>query len=528
MAEDYTSLLGRSDQSWSDIASILLTEEKSKSKKGRRRQKRALIGGLLLSAWDSSKINKVVKNLQDADVDKQYDIADATQKWDNYNEFITNDKQFMLAGGAPKEKDEVNEYFKSLGAVSFHGSNPNFEELYKTRVNRNPEREEQINKIANALQADHIQKRADLVAMGAITSTGTSPIYQTKEQFLKPYEDYYRAKKRRASDPAELSAVHSIFGVVGPARRRRKALDKKLEGYERMMTSYSKYDTLLNIPAYAYPKAYYNPNDIGYTESDVLRLVETTVENDSLQRLLVGKARKMIVTNGVMTTYNTAQNEKTISDSQLQALLITTAVDFEKATVQAKQYQAEFGDLWKVRRKETELPFTVEEITDKETQVISSKRTATDKDKFELYEDEEDIYVAQKLGLYDQNTVDLQNALLGKDYEETINVTINSDTNEKIYNNPELIEMYDKIILDSTTDSHTTMAARDWIRFSMEAENLNKFRNYLTDVYQIPKVDVDAMDTTELQTWFIAITMEGIASRKNILEAQEKLKNQNK
>ena len=113
MAEDYTSLLGRSDQSWSDVASILLTEEKSKSKKGRRRQKRALIGGLLLSAWDSSKINKVVKNLQDADVDKQYDIAEATQKWDNYNEFITNDKQFILAGGEPKEKDEVNEYFKS-------------------------------------------------------------------------------------------------------------------------------------------------------------------------------------------------------------------------------------------------------------------------------------------------------------------------------------------------------------------------------------------------------------------------------
>ena len=529
MAEDYTSLLGRSDQSWSDVASILLTEEKSKSKKGRRRQKRALIGGLLLSAWDSSKINKVVKNLQDADVDKQYDIAEATQKWDNYNEFITNDKQFILAGGEPKEKDEVNEYFKSLGAVSFHGANPNFEELYKNRVNRNAEREEQINKIALALQKDHIQKRADLVAMGAIKSTiGKSPIYKTKEEFLKPYEDYYRAKKRRASDPTELSAVHSIFGVVGPSRRRRKELDEKLESYKQMMTSYSKYDTLLDIPNYAYPKAYYNPNDIGYTESDILRLVETTVENDSLQRLLVGKARKMIATNGVMTTYNTAQNNKTISDSQLQALLITTTVDFEKATVQAKQYQAEFGDLWKVRRKETELPFTVEEITDEENKVISSKRTPTNEDKFKLYEAEEDVYISQKLGLYDQNTVDLQNALLGKDYEETINVTIDSDTQEKIPNNPELIEMYDKIILDSTTSSATIMASRDWIRFLMEPEALFKLRDVLTNVYQIPKADVDNMDTTELQTWYMAITMEGIASRKSILETQEKLQNINK
>ena len=236
----------------------------------------------------------------------------------------------------------------------------------------------------------------------------------------------------------------------------------------------------------------------------------------------------MIATNGVMTTYNTAQNNKTISDSQLQALLITTTVDFEKATVQAKQYQAEFGDLWKVRRKETELPFTVEEITDEENKVISSKRTPTNEDKFKLYEAEEDVYISQKLGLYDQNTVDLQNALLGKDYEETINVTIDSDTQEKIPNNPELIEMYDKIILDSTTSSATIMASRDWIRFLMEPEALSKLRDVLTNVYQIPKADVDNMDTTELQTWYMAITMEGIASRKSILETQEKLQNINK
>ena len=97
MAEDYTSLLGRSDQSWSDIASILLTEEKKKTKKARRKQRRALIGGLLLSAWDSNKINKVVKNLQDADVDKQFDIAEATSNWESYNNFVIEDKQYILS-----------------------------------------------------------------------------------------------------------------------------------------------------------------------------------------------------------------------------------------------------------------------------------------------------------------------------------------------------------------------------------------------------------------------------------------------
>jgi len=406
-----------------------------------------------------------------------------------------------MAGGAPKKEGEVNEYFKSLGAISFHNSNPNFEEQYKDRNNRNAERAEQIDKIAQALQDNHIKKRNELISMGSMT-TGTSPEYKTKEEFLKPYEDYYRDKKRRASDPSELSAVHSLFGLVGPARKRRKALDKKLEGYDKMQTQYSKYDTLLDIPTYAYAKTYYNPDDIGYTESDILRLVETTVENDSLQNLIVSKARRMIRTNKVTDNPNTALNEDTISDSQLQALLLNTSVDFEKATVQAEQYKVEFGDLYKVRRKVTELPFTVEEITDKENKVISRKRTVTDEDRYALYAAEEDIYVSQKLGLFDQDTVDLQNALNGKHYEETINVTIDKDTGKKIPNEPELISMYNKVILDSSTSSASIMASREWTKNSMESGWLAKFRDYLKEVRKIPAPEVDAMTLNDLNTIF--------------------------
>ena len=522
--DDYTSLLGRSNQSWGELAGTLLAQQKGKNKKAKSKQRKALVAGLLLSAWDNKKVNNVIRNLKEADVDKQYDIAATTHKWDNYKEFITSDKQFIMAGGAPKKEGEVNSYFKSLGAQSFYNSNPNFEEQYKDRINRNAERTEQIDKIAQALQDDHMKKRDDLISMGSITA-GTSPAYKTQEQFLKPYEDYYRTKKQRASDPSELSAVHSLFGLVGPAKKRRQALDAKLENYEEMQKSYSKYDTLLDIPSYAVAKTYYNPDDIGYTESDILRLVETTVENDSLQNLIVSKARRMIKTNGVVTTYNTAQNEKTISDSQLQALLLTTAVDFEKATVQAEQYKVEFGDLYKVRRKVTELPFTVEETYDTEGKVISRKRTVTDKDSYALYVAEEDIYVSQKLGLFDQDTVDLQNALLGKKYEEEINVTINKDTGEKTPNEPELISMYNKVILDSSTSSATIMAARDWTEKQMETGWLAKFRDYLKDVRKIPAPEVDAMNLNDLNTYYIAVSLEGFASKQNILKAQEKLKN---
>ena len=389
---DYTSLLGKSDQSWKQIATALLSEQQSKNKKAKRKQRRALVGALALSAWDNSKLNNVIRNLEDAKTDNQYQIADATVKWENYNKFITDDKGFIAAGGEPEKAEEINEYFKTAAAVNFNNSNPNFEELYKNRANRHAEREEGINKIAKVLQADHLKKRNELKNTQAITGK-SSPIYLTKEEFLKPYEDHYRAKERRATDSSELGAVHQLFGLVGPGRKRRKELDAKIAGYEKIIKGYSIYDTLLDLPINSAPKAYYNPNDIGYTEADIVRLVETTVENDSLQRLLVTKARKMIVTNGIVDNANTALNEDTISDTQLQALLINTTVDFEKATIQAKQYKEEFADIWLVRRKETDLPFTTTEI-DEGDGTIRIERKAINKDKFDLYEDEEDIYVA--------------------------------------------------------------------------------------------------------------------------------------
>ena len=98
-ADDYTSLLGRSNQSWGELAGTLLAEQKGKNKKAKSKQRKALVAGLLLSAWDNKKVNNVIRNLKEADVDKQYDIAEATSKWDAYNTFVTEDRGYVAAGG---------------------------------------------------------------------------------------------------------------------------------------------------------------------------------------------------------------------------------------------------------------------------------------------------------------------------------------------------------------------------------------------------------------------------------------------
>jgi len=224
----------------------------------------------------------------------------------------------------------------------------------------------------------------------------------------------------------------------------------------------------------------------------------------------------MIATNGIVDNANTALNEDTISDTQLQALLINTTVDFEKATIQAKQYKEEFGDIWLVRRKETELPFTTTEI-DEGDGTIRIERKAINKDKFDLYEDEEDIYVAQKLGLYDENTVALQNAILGKHYETKLN--INPETNAP--RNPELISMYNKIIKGSTISDVALMSSKNWINLQIQGSAaINEWRNVLEENYNVP--NAQEMPIDELGVWYMAIFMDhAISEQKSIEELRE-------
>ena len=69
------------------------------------------------------------------------------------------------------------------------------------------------------------------------------------------------------------------------------------------------------------------------------------------------------------------------------------------------------------------------------------------------------------------------------------------------------------------------MAAREWTDNSIESGWLAKFRDYLKDVRKIPAPEVDDMNLNDLNTYYIAVSLEGFASKQNILKAQEKLKN---
>jgi len=446
-ADDYTSLLGRSNQSWGEIAGTLLAEQKGKNKKAKSKQRKALVAGLLLSAWDNKKVNNVIRNLQDADVDKQYDIAEATSNWEAYESFVTEDRKYISAGG------KKGNYFDTQATIDFNTANPNFDELYKNQRGRHAIRKNEINTRSESLQKQHEEKR------NTLKLDVSKPQYLTREKFLKPYEDFYRTKQRRATDPSELSAVHSLFGLVGPARRRRKALDEKLITEENIIKALDKqYAGLLDPVNYGRDvPSYFDPDAIKYTQEDALDFVQRAYGQDPI--LTKRLQNSIMKTVARADDPNTAIKENEISDTNLNALLIASTLDFDKLTEQAVQLKDSFEGVWKTKYDKTELPFTV-----KDGVRTYNTDDANIKQQFEWYEEEEDIYVQTELKLYSPESLALRQALLNKEIEE-----------DKDVPNMQVIRQYEQVIEESTMLASFEAIAWEYTKIQSDPSKLQQF-----------------------------------------------------
>ena len=56
--------------------------------------------------------------------------------------------------------------------------------------------------------------------------TGIDDVNITREEFMKPLEDYYRAKEREIADPANRSVIHKGLSFLGVGKKRRATCRK--------------------------------------------------------------------------------------------------------------------------------------------------------------------------------------------------------------------------------------------------------------------------------------------------------------
>jgi len=189
--KDYTSLLGRSSgSSWGDIAGAYLSGGRKKDNRARN----VLLATLFFNAKEANMQSKVLKNLEELDREKKFEQARLTKQWEKREEL-------------QKEYEGVQEkgaygYYKTDAETAFEetfGTDPKYQ-LQAFQPEKIKWMKEWTSKKQDDLNNRYSNIDTDIL---------------TKEEFTKPLDDYYTAKKQDYLNPQNVSLVHRALGKIG-------------------------------------------------------------------------------------------------------------------------------------------------------------------------------------------------------------------------------------------------------------------------------------------------------------------------
>jgi hypothetical protein len=209
--EILSGLLTRQNQgstggTFKDIAADFFSGSSNDSK----RRRNVLIGTALWNAKESSMQNNVLKNLQENETQRTFELAGLTQKWDAYNTLINDDRAF---------KKDKNHFFIKAEA-EFNRLNPNYDT--ETKNSGEAAQETKLKEITE------LQKRYEEIHNNKMTTGNiTGKNYMTKEAFFKPFEDYYSQQETQLSAPKNVSIIHNAWDRVTSNFKNKDDLESK-------------------------------------------------------------------------------------------------------------------------------------------------------------------------------------------------------------------------------------------------------------------------------------------------------------
>ena len=211
--EILSGLLTRQNQgstggTFKDIAADFFSGSSNDSK----RRRNVLIGTALWNAKESAMQNNVMKNLQENETQRTFELAGLTQKWDAYNTLINDDRAFK------KDKN----YFFTKAEAEFNRLNPNYDT--ETKDSGDTAQESKLTEI-NDLQKRYEEIHNNKMTTGNITGKN----YMTKEAFFKPFEDYYSQQETQLSAPKNVSIIHNAWDRVTSNFKNKDKLESKSE-----------------------------------------------------------------------------------------------------------------------------------------------------------------------------------------------------------------------------------------------------------------------------------------------------------
>ena len=179
------------------------------------RARNVLLASLFFNAKETAMQSKVRKQLEELERNKTLEVAKLNNQWtkrvnlsNQYENIQKNGALNYYRADAEQAFDDAHSQEKEL--MSLQGG-----DIAKYKINW-------MTKYANT-QNDEFMKQYNNIDK-SIT---------TKEEFTKPYMDYYRAQQEQIAAPANVSLVHKAFGAIGIGKDKQEYADKVEELKQR-------------------------------------------------------------------------------------------------------------------------------------------------------------------------------------------------------------------------------------------------------------------------------------------------------
>ncbi len=287
--KDYTSLLGKSSgTSWGELAGAYLTKGKKKDKKARN----ILIASLIFNAKEAQMQSNALKNLKENDEQKTFQNAGITNKWNAYNKLMEEDESY---------KANPN-FFRLQAEQQFARDNANFPTGNKLLQSEIDFKNKEVSDLEKALKNIHIEK----IKTGNITKR------LSKEEFYKPFEDYYKGRQEEITSSDNVSLVHKAWDKITNREDKKILTDMQKEQRLNEATRGS-FGYLLNPDEITGDAAIaqYKPTEMLVSKGEAASQILSTIQNESMA--------KNLITNLKQDTY---------SRRDLQDFITLTLVDF--------------------------------------------------------------------------------------------------------------------------------------------------------------------------------------------------------
>lgn len=204
MANDiFKGLLDKSSSpgsTWGELAGAYLSSGRKKDTRARN----VLLATLFFNAKEASMQSKVLKNLEELEREKSFEIDKLSTQYEKQQKLLAENELYENSLYKDDLGQEHSTYFRKK-------SNDDFIARYGSIPQANTEGYGEYQKFVNAQEKGYIDRhKKQLQGLEDVKLRDV----ESKEEFLKPYNDYYEAKKKDLARPENISLVHKGFNML--------------------------------------------------------------------------------------------------------------------------------------------------------------------------------------------------------------------------------------------------------------------------------------------------------------------------